>query len=80
MCVEQVRSALVPADEEAERFMLLASATNTIVWPLYSVGMSSLCTPVMRAYVDRLMAIFHETGLKQAETIVAIVRISIGSG
>ncbi len=63
------------ADEEAERFMLLASATNTIVWPLYSVGMSSLCTPAMRAYVvDRLMAIFHETGLKQAETIAAIVR------
>ncbi len=63
------------ADEEAERFMLLASATNTIVWPLYSVGMSSMCTPSMKAYVvDRLMAIFHETGLNQARAIAGIVR------
>jgi len=62
-------------EEEAERFMLLASATNTIVWPLYSTGMSSICTPAMKEYVvERLMAIFYETGLAQAKSIASIVR------
>ncbi len=62
-------------EEEAERFMLLASATHTIVWPLYFVGMSSLCSPSIKAYVvERFMAIFNETGLSQAKTVAGILR------
>ena len=62
-------------DEAGKRFMLLASSTNTIVWPLYSVGMSSSCTPAMKAYVvERLMALYHETGLTQAKTVAGIVK------
>ena len=63
------------AEEEAERHMLLASATNAVVWPLFCVGVSSVCTPQLKAYVvSRLMAIFDETGLKQARSVAAIVR------
>lgn len=62
-------------DEEAERYMLLASATNSAVWPLFAVGVSSVCSPQLKAYVvARLGAIFDETGLKQARSIAAIVR------
>lgn len=61
-------------EEEAERFMLLASATNTIVWPLYTIGMSSVCSPKMRQYaIDRLQAIHKETGLIQAKIVADIV-------
>ncbi|EPE03295.1 zinc c6 finger domain protein [Ophiostoma piceae UAMH 11346] len=63
------------AEEEAERYMLLASATNAVVWPLFCVGLSSVCTPQLKAYViSRLMAIFDETGLKQARSAASIVR------
>ncbi|KAL1894923.1 hypothetical protein Sste5346_005610 [Sporothrix stenoceras] len=62
-------------DEEAERYMLLASVTNSAVWPLFAVGVSSVCSPQLKAYVvSRLGAIFDETGLKQARSIAAIVR------
>ena len=61
-------------EEEAERFMLLASATNTIVWPLYTIGMSSVCSSKMRQYaIDRLQAIHKETGLIQAKIVAGIV-------
>ncbi len=62
-------------EEEAERCMLLASATNSVVWPLFTVGVSSVCTPQLKAYVAaRLCAVFDETGLIQARSIAAIVR------
>ncbi|EFX05235.1 c6 zinc finger domain containing protein [Grosmannia clavigera kw1407] len=61
--------------EEAARLMLLASSTNGLVWPLFCVGTSSVCTPLLKAYVvERLNAIYDETGLKQASTLASIVR------
>jgi hypothetical protein len=61
-------------EEEAERFMLLASATNSIVWPLYLVGMASICTQDMKTYVvQRLHAVYAETGQRQAEVIANMV-------
>lgn len=55
---------------DAERFMTLASASNTIVWPLYTLGMSSSCTRETRQYIiGRLDAIWVETGLDQARTV-----------
>ncbi|CAK7218862.1 hypothetical protein SCUCBS95973_003627 [Sporothrix curviconia] len=62
-------------EEEAERYMLLAAATNSAVWPLFAVGVSSVCSPQLKEYVvARLGAIFDETGLKQARAIASIVR------
>lgn len=61
-------------EEEAERFMLLASAPNSIVWPLYLVGMASICTEDMKAYVvQRLHTVYAETGQRQAEVIASVV-------
>lgn len=55
---------------DPERFMTLASASNTIVWPLYTLGMSSSCTRETRQYIiDRLHAIWTETGLDQARMV-----------
>lgn len=63
------------ADEEAARLILLASSTNGLVWPLFCVATSSVCTPLLKAYVvERLNAIHDETGLKQAGTLASIVR------
>lgn len=65
---------LKDANARAERFMLLASVTNGLVWPLYLVGMSTVCGPSMRAFVvDRLHAIHAETGLAQAAALADIV-------
>ncbi|OAA58045.1 c6 zinc finger domain containing protein [Niveomyces insectorum RCEF 264] len=62
-------------DEEARRYMLLASATNAAVWPLFAVGVSSVCSPHLKEYVvARLAAIYDETGLSQARAIASIVR------
>ncbi|CAK7242144.1 MAG: hypothetical protein STHCBS139747_003624 [Sporothrix thermara] len=62
-------------EEEAGRYMLLASATNSAIWPLFAVGVSSTCSPQLKAYVvARLSAIFDETGLSQARSIASIVR------
>lgn len=59
---------------DAERFMTLASASNTIVWPLYTLGMSSSCTRETRQYIiDRLGAIHMETGLEQARSVRALL-------
>ena len=55
---------------DPERFMTLASASNTIVWPLYTLCMSSSCTRETRRYIiDRLNAIYVETGLDQARIV-----------
>lgn len=62
------------ADEEARRFMLLASSTNIVIWPLYVVGVSSVCTEDMKAYViERLQAICAETGDRQADAVASMV-------
>jgi hypothetical protein len=61
-------------DEEARRFMLLASSTNIVIWPLYVVGVSSVCTEDMKAYVtERLQAICAETGDRQADAVASMV-------
>ncbi|KAK1464418.1 hypothetical protein CCUS01_07991 [Colletotrichum cuscutae] len=60
---------------DAERFMTLASASNTIVWPLYLVGVSSCCTQEVKDFVvDRLKAILEESGLMQAHGVALMVR------
>ncbi|KAJ0318317.1 hypothetical protein COL5a_010775 [Colletotrichum fioriniae] len=60
---------------DAERFMTLASASNTIVWPLYLVGVSSCCTQEVKDFVvDRLRAILEESGLMQAHGVALMVR------
>lgn len=62
-------------DDDAEQFLALARASNTIVWPLYTVGMSSTCCQETRHYVvDRLDAIYSETGLHQARAVADKVR------
>lgn len=59
----------------AERFMMLASASNTIVWPLYLLGVSSSCTQETRSYVvERLQAIYQENGLVQAGGVANMIR------
>ncbi|OLN81545.1 hypothetical protein CCHL11_05544 [Colletotrichum chlorophyti] len=59
----------------AERFMTLASASNTIVWPLYLLGVSSCCTHEVKDYVvERLQAILEESGLTQARAVALMVR------
>ncbi|KAK2002166.1 hypothetical protein LX36DRAFT_652534 [Colletotrichum falcatum] len=61
--------------DDAERFMTLASATNTIVWPLYLVGVSSCGTQTVKSYVvERLEAILEESGLLQARRVALMVR------
>ncbi len=62
------------SEDEAGRFMLLASATNTLVWPLYMVGMSSLCTEAMKIYaIERLRTMYMETSLKQADAVANLL-------
>jgi len=61
-------------EDEAERYMLLVSATSTVVWPLYLVGMSTACTEEMRSYVvGRLRMVTMETGIKQADALANIL-------
>lgn len=75
-------------EEDAERFMLLASSSNMIVFPLYLVGMSSIVrgaaasgdaakketSDAIRTYViDRLRAIWEECSLPQAESVASII-------
>ncbi|KAL2160546.1 hypothetical protein VTH06DRAFT_1234 [Thermothelomyces fergusii] len=58
------------AEDEAERYMLLLSATSAIVWPLFAAGMSTVCSADMTAYaVGRLRALYMETGMRQAEAV-----------
>ncbi|WYZ40291.1 hypothetical protein EsH8_IV_000632 [Colletotrichum jinshuiense] len=61
--------------DDADRFMTLASASNTIVWPLYLAGVSSCCTREVKEYVvERLHAILEESGLMQARGVALMVR------
>jgi hypothetical protein len=61
-------------DEEARRFMLFASSTNTVIWPLYVVGVSSVCAGDMKAYVvERLHAVCAETGDRAAGAVAGMV-------
>jgi len=68
---------LAPAnapEEEAARYMHLASAKSTAVWPLFVAGMSSACSAELRAYVvGRLRALCMETGARQADALAAVV-------
>lgn len=62
-------------DEETHRLMLLASAGNNIVWPLYHVGMSSVCSSAMKTYcINRLQEIYRGSGLQQAKEIASIMQ------
>lgn len=61
-------------EAQAERFMLLASVANGLVWPLYVVGMSASSSASMKSYVsERLHAIHAETGLAQARKLADVV-------
>lgn len=61
-------------EAQAERFMLLSSVTNGLVWPLYLVGMSTASSTAMRSFVvDRLHAIHSDTGLGQARELADFV-------
>ncbi|EAQ88990.1 hypothetical protein CHGG_05609 [Chaetomium globosum CBS 148.51] len=62
------------AEDKAERYMLLISATSSVVWPLFVVGMSTACTPEMRAYVvGRLRTLYMETGIRQADAVANLL-------
>ncbi|CAM1502822.1 Fc.00g075980.m01.CDS01 [Cosmosporella sp. VM-42] len=59
----------------AERFMTLASASHTVIWPLYILGMSSSCSPETKQYATgRLHAIHKETGLEQARVVANMLQ------
>lgn len=61
-------------EARAERYMLLTSVTNSLVWPLYLVGMSTASSAAMRTFVvERLHAIFEESGLPQARQLADAV-------
>lgn len=54
-------------EAQAERWMILTSQANSLVWPLYLVGMSTASSPAMKAFVvERLQALFEESGSPQA--------------
>lgn len=60
--------------------MTLASASNTLLWPLYVLGMSSSCFQEKREYVmDRIDAIYRETKLEQAQTVCRFLESGIES-
>lgn len=62
-------------DDNAERFMMLASASSTIIWPLYVLGMSWSCSLGTKQYIiDRLRSIHKETGLDQARMVAGMLR------
>jgi len=61
-------------EDNAHRFMLLASATSTVVWPLFMVGMSSACNEESKSYIiDRLRTLYMETGIRQADSIANLL-------
>ena len=62
--------SLQERETDAERFMTLATTSDTIVLPLYTVGTSSSCTAEMRHYiVEKLNTIYRESGLEQARVV-----------
>jgi len=73
LTILDVTGAREPEDE-AHRFMLLVSATSTVVWPLYMVGMSSACTEDVKSYsIDRLRTLYMETGIRQADSVANLL-------
>lgn len=69
-----VTPALTDAEEEASRFVLLVSAMSPVVWPLYMVGMASVCTAEVKSYVvGRLRTLYMETGVKQADAVANLL-------
>ena len=61
-------------EDEADRYMLLASATSTVVWPLFVVGMSTACDAEMRGWVvGRLRTLYMETGIRQADAVANLL-------
>ncbi|KAM0562660.1 hypothetical protein ACHAPJ_002350 [Fusarium lateritium] len=61
--------------EDAKRFMSLASTNNTIIWPLYILGMSSTCSSVTKQYaIEGLQSIHQEAGLEQARVVVGMLQ------
>jgi hypothetical protein len=61
--------------DDATRFMSLASTNNTIIWPLYMLGMSSACAPETKQYaVEGLYAIHREAGLEQARVVAGLLQ------
>ncbi|KAF7537455.1 hypothetical protein G7Z17_g12844 [Cylindrodendrum hubeiense] len=62
-------------DDSAECFMTLASASHTIIWPLYILGMSLSCSAERKQYaISRLHAIHRETGLEQARVVAEMLQ------
>lgn len=62
------------AEEEAERYMLLLSATRAVIWHLFVVGMSTACTKEIRAYaIARLRTLYMETGIRQADAVANLL-------
>lgn len=62
------------SEAQAERYMLLTSVTNGLVWPLYLVGVSSASSAPMRVFVvERLYAVHAESGLPQAKKLADVV-------
>ncbi|KAM7220764.1 hypothetical protein V8F06_003833 [Rhypophila decipiens] len=60
--------------DEAARITLLMSAPSTIIWPLFVVGMSSVCKEDMKTYaVDRLKTICAETSISQADAAANLI-------
>ncbi|PKS10301.1 hypothetical protein jhhlp_002052 [Lomentospora prolificans] len=75
--IPTILDLLGPSDESADTdslFMALSSSRSPVVWPLYLLGVSSTCTPDVRQYVvERLMAVYMETGLVQAKSVADAV-------
>ncbi|KFA75277.1 hypothetical protein S40288_00172 [Stachybotrys chartarum IBT 40288] len=63
---------------DAERFMTLATASHTIIWPLYTLGLCSACSIDMKEYaIGRLDTMWYETGLEQARTVSQLVQAKV---
>ncbi|KAK4123914.1 hypothetical protein N657DRAFT_573304 [Parathielavia appendiculata] len=83
LTILDVTKACDAGEDEAERYMLLVSATRSVVWPLFVVGMSTACTADMRAYVvERLRTLYMETGIRQADAVARLLEEHemVGSG
>jgi hypothetical protein len=64
-----------PQTADATRFMSLASANNTIIWPLFMLGMSTACSLETKQYaIEGLQAMHREAGLEQARVVVELLQ------
>ncbi|KAF5668466.1 hypothetical protein FHETE_5279 [Fusarium heterosporum] len=65
----------IPQTDDATRFMSLASANDTIIWPLFMLGMSSACSPETKQYtIKGLQAVHREAGLEQARVVAELLQ------